>query len=109
MASSATEDGKASSANELAVVEEQHDWLTLIPTILDRRNLKCTEQTAESARDLMNAGYLGNFTQADENSFLSTQVEESSQHLVAKVKQRFAGSFSRDRFQVPNCPRNVTC
>jgi len=54
-----------------------HDWLTLIPSILERRNFQCTEQTRESARALMESGLLGNFTRANEHSLLSLQVEAS--------------------------------
>lgn len=66
-------------ANQLAAVEEQqqHDWLALIPSILERRNFHCQEQTMESAQKLIDKGLLGNFTRANENSFLSTEVEET--------------------------------
>lgn len=56
---------------------QHHDWLALIPSILQRRNLQCTEQTSESARALMESGLLGNFTQENEHSLVSLQVEAS--------------------------------
>jgi len=56
---------------------QRHDWLTILPSILERRNLQCTEQTVESARAWIEAGLLGNFTQANEHSPMSLQIEAS--------------------------------
>lgn len=63
--------------NDQTVLDERHDWLRLIPSILEHRNFVCTEQTMESARELLDLGLLGNFTRTNKESFLSTQVEDS--------------------------------
>jgi len=71
------------SVHEADHNNNNHDWLTLIPSILERRNLQCTEQTSESARALMESGLLGNFTRQDNNnndehaSLVSPQGEAS--------------------------------
>jgi len=59
-----------------------YDWLSIIPTMLEHRHLKCTEQSIESARMLQEDGLLGNFTKHsptsnDEQFLLSSQVEAS--------------------------------
>jgi len=78
------------SVHEADHNNNNHDWLTLIPSILERRNLQCTEQTSESARALMESGLLGNFTQ-DNN-------DEHSSHVSLQVEASLLESFVEDDY-----------
>ena len=58
-------------------VSELYDWQAMIPSLVSRRGFACTEQSMDSARSLFDAGQLGNFTRANENNWLSPEVEAS--------------------------------
>lgn len=72
---------------------QRYDWLSLIPTILQRRHLVCTEQTIESASTLLEMGFLGNFTQV-----ASRNASSNHSHLSAQVEESLLESFLEDDY-----------
>ena len=69
--------GLTTTSTRRSSSQKNDDWLSMLPTILDQRQLHWTNQTIESAQKLQSNGLLGNFTETQHNQMMSSQVEQS--------------------------------